>query len=97
MPVRPSASIEAIAYFVVAEALTNVAKHAKASRAEVTVRRSGELLTMVIYDDGVGGADPAGQGLSGLAARVAGVDGRLWVTSPEGGPTSVEVVLPCGS
>jgi signal transduction histidine kinase len=97
IPVRPSASIEAIAYFVVAEALTNVAKHAHASRAEVTVRRSGDQLTLVIYDDGIGGADPAGQGLSGLAARVAGVDGRLWVTSPPGGPTSVEVVLPCGS
>jgi signal transduction histidine kinase len=97
LPVRPPASVEAIAYFVVAEALTNVAKHAKASRAEVTVRRSGDLLVLVIYDDGVGGADPAGQGLSGLAARVAGVDGRLWVTSPAGGPTSVEVMLPCGS
>jgi signal transduction histidine kinase len=94
---RPPASVEAIAYFVVAEALTNVAKHAHASRAEVTVSRSGDQLALVIYDDGVGGADPAGQGLSGLAARVAGVDGRLWVTSPAGGPTSVEVVLPCGS
>ena len=97
IPARPPASIEAIAYFVVAEALTNVAKHAHASRAEVTVRRDGDLLTLVIYDDGVGGADPAGQGLSGLAARVAGVDGRLWVSSPAGGPTSVEVVLPCAS
>jgi signal transduction histidine kinase len=97
IPARPPASIEAIAYFVVAEALTNVAKHAHASRAVVTVRRSGDLLTLVIYDDGVGGADPAGQGLSGLAARVSGVDGRLWVSSPEGGPTSVEVVLPCVS
>jgi signal transduction histidine kinase len=93
----PPVQVEAIAYFVVAEALTNVAKHARASRAEVTVRRSGDALTLVIYDDGVGGADPAGQGLSGLAARVAGVDGRLWVNSPAGGPTSVEVVLPCGS
>jgi signal transduction histidine kinase len=97
LPVRPPAPVEAIAYFVVAEALTNVAKHARASRAEVTVRRSGDALTLVIYDDGTGGADPAGQGLSGLAARVAGVDGRLWVNSPAGGPTSVEVVLPCGS
>jgi signal transduction histidine kinase len=97
LPVRPPVSVEAIAYFVVAEALTNVAKHARASRAEVTVCRSGDLLSLVIYDDGVGGADPAGQGLSGLAARVAGVDGRLWVTSPAGGPTSVEVALPCGS
>jgi signal transduction histidine kinase len=97
LPNRPPAPVEAIAYFVVAEALTNVAKHAGASRAEVTVRRSGDALTLVVYDDGVGGADPAGQGLSGLAARVAGVDGRLWVNSPAGGPTSVEVVLPCGS
>ena len=97
LPVRPPAKVEAIAYFVVAEALTNVAKHARASRAEVTVRRSGDALTLVVYDDGVGGADPGGQGLSGLAARVTGVDGRLWVTSPAGGPTSVEVVLPCGS
>ncbi len=97
LPVRPSASVEAIAYFVVAEALTNVAKHARASHAEVSVSRSGHLLTLVISDDGAGGADPHGQGLSGLAARVAGVDGRLAVTSPAGGPTVIEAVLPCGS
>ena len=97
LPVRPPASAEAIAYFVVAEALTNVAKHARATRAEVTVTRSGGLLSLVISDDGIGGADPAGQGLSGLAARVAGVDGQLRVTSPPGGPTSIGVVLPCGS
>jgi signal transduction histidine kinase len=97
LPGRPPAAVEAIAYFVVAEALTNVAKHAGASHAEVTVGHTGGLLTVVISDDGIGGADPAGQGLSGLAARVAGVDGRLRVTSPAGGPTSVEVVLPCGS
>jgi signal transduction histidine kinase len=97
LPVRPPASVEAIAYFVVAEALTNIAKHARASHAEVTVTRSGDLLTLMISDDGAGGADPAGQGLSGLAARVAGVDGRLSVTSPAGGPTSVKAVLPCGS
>jgi signal transduction histidine kinase len=97
LPVRPPAPVEAIAYFVVAEALTNIAKHARASHAEVNVTRSGDLLTLVICDDGAGGADPAGQGLSGLAARVAGVDGRLSVTSPAGGPTSVKAVLPCGS
>jgi signal transduction histidine kinase len=97
LPARPPAAVEAIAYFVVAEALTNIAKHAHASHAEVTVTRSGSLLAVVIHDDGVGGADPAGQGLSGLAARVAGVDGQLRVTSPAGGPTSIEVVLPCGS
>lgn len=97
LPVRPPAAIEAIAYFVVAEALTNVAKHAHARHAEVTVRRAGDVLTVVIFDDGAGGADPGGQGLSGLAARVIGVDGQLRVTSPAGGPTSLEVVLPCGS
>jgi signal transduction histidine kinase len=97
LPVRPPAAIEAIAYFVVAEALTNVAKHAKASRAAVTVGYAGSTLSLVIRDDGVGGADPNGQGLNGLAARVAGVDGRLIVSSPPGGPTSIEVMLPCGS
>jgi signal transduction histidine kinase len=93
---RPSASVEAIAYFVVAEALTNVAKHAKASRALVAVTRSDNLLNVAVSDDGIGGASVAGQGLSGLAARVAGVDGRLLVTSPDGGPTVIEAVLPCG-
>jgi signal transduction histidine kinase len=97
LPVRPAAAIEAIAYFVVAEALTNVAKHAKASQAEVVVTGADGLLTLLVFDDGAGGADPAGQGLTGLAARVAGVDGRLRVTSPAGGPTTIEVVLPCGS
>jgi signal transduction histidine kinase len=93
---RPSPAVEAIAYFVVAEALTNVAKHAKASRALVTVSRSGDLLNVAISDDGIGGASLAGQGLSGLAARAAGIDGRLLVTSPDGGPTVIEAVLPCG-
>ncbi|HEV8276488.1 MAG TPA: sensor domain-containing protein [Streptosporangiaceae bacterium] len=96
LPERPPASVEAIAYFVVAEALTNVAKHAKASRALVTVTRSGDLLNVAVSDDGVGGASLAGQGLSGLAARAAGIDGRLLVTSPDGGPTVIEAVLPCG-
>ena len=97
LPERPPAAVEAIAYFVVAEALTNIAKHAHAAHAEVSVSRSGDLLLVVITDDGTGGADPAGQGLSGLAARVAGVDGRLSVISPAGGPTSIEAALPCGS
>jgi signal transduction histidine kinase len=97
IPVRPPAAIEAIAYFVVAEALTNVAKHARASRAEVVVSGSADLLTLAIRDNGAGGADPAGQGLTGLAARVAGVDGTLRVRSPSGGPTSIEVELPCRS
>jgi len=97
LPARPPAAVEAIAYFVVAEGLTNIAKHSHASHAQVVVVRSGDVLSLEITDDGVGGADPAGQGLSGLAARVAGVDGRLRVTSPPGGPTTLEVTLPCAS
>jgi signal transduction histidine kinase len=94
---RPPVSAEAIAYFVVAEALTNVAKHAHASRAEVSVTRHGDVLRVVIRDDGVGGADPQGEGLAGLADRLAGVDGRLSVRSPAGGPTVIEAELPCRS
>ncbi len=94
---RPAASAEAIAYFVVAEALTNVAKHARATRANVTVSRHGDVLRVVIGDDGIGGAGPQGQGLAGLADRLAGVDGRLSVRSPSGGPTVIEAELPCGS
>jgi signal transduction histidine kinase len=97
LPSRPPAAIEAIAYFVVAEALTNIAKHAHAHHARVLVVGVGDQLSVEITDDGVGGADPAGQGLSGLAARVAGVDGQFRVTSPPGGPTTLEVTLPCGS
>ena len=97
MTARPSASAEAIAYFIVAEALTNVAKHARATRAEVVVSRHGDVLRVVIRDDGIGGAVPQGQGLAGLADRLSGVDGRLSVRSPAGGPTVIEAELPCGS
>ena len=62
---RPAASAEAIAYFVVAEALTNVAKHARATRADVTVSRHGDVLRVVIRDDGIGGADPRGRAWPG--------------------------------
>jgi signal transduction histidine kinase len=95
--VRPAAATEAIAYFVVAEALTNVAKHARASQVVITLDSDESLLRVAIRDDGIGGADPGGQGLSGLADRLAGVDGRLSVFSPAGGPTVIEVELPCGS
>jgi signal transduction histidine kinase len=102
LPARPSTSAEAIAYFIVAEALTNVAKHARASRAEVVVSRhsdvqGGDVLRVMIRDDGIGGANPRGQGLAGLADRLSGVDGRLSVSSPAGGPTVIEAELPCGS
>src|SRR6266511_5521406 len=93
---RPSQTIEAIAYFVVAEALTNVARHAGANTASVLVRRSEGTLRIVVLDDGRGGADiDKGTGLLGLADRVSGVDGRLDVDSPPGGPTVLTVELPC--
>jgi signal transduction histidine kinase len=63
----------------------------------VSAERRGDVLHIVIRDDGIGGADPRGQGLSGLADRVTGVDGKLSVHSPAGGPTVIEVDLPCGS
>jgi signal transduction histidine kinase len=63
----------------------------------VSVTRHGDVLRVLIRDDGMGGADPHGQGLSGLADRLAGVDGRLSVRSPAGGPTVIEAELPCRS
>ncbi len=95
---RPPAAVESTAYFVVAEALANVAKHAAGTRAEVRIAREGEWLVVQVRDDGVGGADPArGSGLAGLADRVAAVDGRFTVTSPQGGPTMIRAELPCAS
>jgi signal transduction histidine kinase len=94
---RCSPSIEAIAYFMVSEALANVARHAQATRAEVTVTRSGGRLSVAVTDDGRGGAtaDGAGTGLRGLAQRAAAVDGSLAVRSPAGGPTTITAELPC--
>ncbi|GAA1837571.1 sensor histidine kinase [Pseudonocardia ailaonensis] len=92
---RPPAVVEAIGYFVVAEALTNVAKHAQASRAAVGVRSGEGSVWITVSDDGRGGADPAGgSGLRGLADRVSGVDGQLSVDSPVGGPTVLTVEIP---
>ena len=98
VPVRPKPAVEATAYFVVSEALANVAKHARASHAKVVVEGNGVpgTLSVVISDDGIGGADPGGAGLRGLADRVEGVDGRLTVESPRGGPTIIAAELPCG-
>ncbi|MDT0451616.1 sensor histidine kinase [Streptomyces hesseae] len=93
---RPAQAVEAVAYFVVSEALANVVKHAQASRVDVTVERFGGILLVVVSDDGVGGADPSGgTGLAGLAKRVASVDGTFSFSSPVGGPTVVTVELPC--
>ncbi|GGV05883.1 hypothetical protein GCM10010495_17330 [Kitasatospora herbaricolor] len=89
-------TVEAVAYFTVSEALTNVAKHARASRVDLSVRGRGGRLRITVTDDGVGGADPAGgTGLTGLRKRAASVDGTLAVHSPLGGPTTITVELPC--
>jgi len=94
LPERPAPAIETIAYFCAAELLANAAKHSRATSIGVDVARSGEHLTLTVVDDGAGGADPAGPGLSGLARRLAVVDGRIRVDSPAGGPTRVEIDLP---
>ena len=88
--------VESAAYFVVAEALTNVARYADASHAEVSVARTNGRLVVEVRDDGVGGARPsAGTGLRGLADRVSALDGRLLVTSPPGSGTVVRAEVPC--
>jgi signal transduction histidine kinase len=92
---RPSPTTEAIAYFCVSEALTNVAKHSRASQARVDVSAEQGWLVVHVWDNGQGGARPgAGTGLLGLQDRVAAVDGRLWVESPAGGPTLLTIQLP---
>jgi signal transduction histidine kinase len=96
VPRRPPPTVEAVAYFVVSEGLTNIAKHAQASQAEVFVQRANDRLHIIVSDDGVGGADPArGTGLAGLAKRAASVDGTFEIASPPGGPTLLTVDLPC--
>ncbi|MWA00145.1 sensor histidine kinase [Actinomadura sp. LD22] len=93
---RASSTVEAVAYFVVSEALTNVVKHARATAVDVAAIREGERLRLTVADDGAGGADPSrGTGLTGLARRVRSVDGTFRIVSPAGGPTTVTVELPC--
>ena len=107
LPVRLSAGLEseppdavrAVAYFVAAEAVTNAVKHSGATSVTVEVTQraapSGTLVTVRTRDDGRGGADPAGSGLTGLSRRVAALDGRFSVDSPVGGPTLITAELPC--
>jgi signal transduction histidine kinase len=94
---RPPPVVETAVYFVVAEALTNAAKHAHGSDARVTLTRRGPWLLIDVADDGPGGADPEGSGLDGLRARVEALDGHLAVASPVGGPTIIHAELPCES
>ncbi len=88
-------AIESAAYFVIAEALTNTAKHANARRSWVKLSDEHRMLLVVVGDDGQGGAELSGSGLAGLRARVEALDGQLRVESPAGGGTLVEVSLPC--
>jgi signal transduction histidine kinase len=98
MDSRPPTAIETAAYYVVAEALTNVGKHAGASAAAVEIRREGSVLAIAVYDDGRGGASRRpGSGLEGLAQRVEALDGSLTIDSPAGGPTTVRAEVPCAS
>ncbi len=91
-------AVETAAYFVVSEALANVVKYAQASEARVAIGRSNGTVTIDVVDDGVGGADAAhGSGLSGLADRLAAVDGTLAVDSPVGGGTRVHAEIPAGA
>ncbi|GAA2403668.1 sensor histidine kinase [Actinomadura vinacea] len=97
VPGRCAASVEATAYFVVAEALTNISKHSGARDAAVTVRRHDDRLSLRIEDDGKGGADEHhGSGIVGIRRRIEAYDGRLTLSSPAGGPTILQVELPCG-
>lgn len=93
---RLSEPVESAAYFAVREALTNVARHSGATRAAVRARHADGALRLTVRDDGTGGADPArGSGLTGLADRLAVLDGTLTVTSPPGGPTVLTLEIPC--
>ena len=95
VPAELPPHVETAVYFVVAEAMTNIAKHSGATRSSVHVVADGEQVTVRVEDDGRGGAHLGkGQGLAGLAQRLQGVDGALEVSSPEGGPTVLSATIP---
>jgi signal transduction histidine kinase len=88
-------AVEGAAYFVISEALTNVTKYAKATKAMVRVRGLDDHLSIEVDDDGIGGADPrAGSGLRGLADRLAALDGTITIDSPVGGGTRIAAQIP---
>ncbi|MGW6915960.1 histidine kinase [Kitasatospora sp. NPDC054939] len=92
------AAVEAVAYFTVAEALTNAAKHSRATRTAVRVARTGDRLSIEVTDDGIGGADETrGTGITGIRHRVRALDGTVRLHSPHGGPTTMTVSLACAS
>ncbi|TCC34369.1 sensor histidine kinase [Kribbella speibonae] len=98
------AAVEAAAYFVVAESLTNITKHSAAGHVDIQLERRGPELYLAVMDDGIGGARVSeqsdllgrGSGLHGMLHRVQAIDGHMELNSPIGGPTTVEVILPCG-
>jgi signal transduction histidine kinase len=96
LPARPPAPVESAAYFAVSELLANVSKHAGASQAWIDLRHERGMLRIGVSDDGAGGAGPArGTGLAGIERRLAAFDGVLAVSSPAGGPTVVNMEIPC--
>ena len=98
LPVRPSIGVETMAYFCVAELLANVSRHSGANRAAVQIHGDARELRITVEDNGSGGAQAGnGSGLIGLRDRLAMLDGRLEIDSPEGGPTVVTVVVPPGT
>jgi signal transduction histidine kinase len=97
LPDRPPTAVETACYFVIAEALANATKHANANRVWIRVRARDTRLVVEVMDDGEGGAETSGAGLSGLARRVEALDGKLEVDSPRGGPTTLRAEMPCAS
>jgi signal transduction histidine kinase len=96
LPGRPDQPLESAAYFAVAEALTNVIRHSRARNGSVFSRHAAGVLTLVVTDDGRGGADPArGTGLRGIERRLAAFDGTIKLSSPPAGPTVITMELPC--
>ena len=95
---RLPAQIETAAYFVVGEALTNIARHSQATEGHVVVKKIDEKLEIDVVDNGIGGADEnSGTGLAGLRDRLAALDGTLTLSSPKGGPTRLHAEIPCAS
>jgi len=92
---RPPPQVETVLYFVACEAITNAAKHSGATVIHIDITGDNGEIAMVLRDDGRGGADPTGSGLQGLARRVAALDGRFTLTSPEAAGTTIRVTLPC--
>jgi signal transduction histidine kinase len=97
LPGRPPAPVESAMYFAISEALTNATKHGHAQHVTIDLWHTGGRLHATVTDDGCGGADPSrGTGLRGIERRLATFDGVLAVTSPQGGPTTLTMEMPCG-